>query len=63
MDKRIDEIQNDEDEYFVYLKYGYCLRLGKYDWQHGFGAETKADIKEQMKMVEECTCRACIPPV
>lgn len=59
-DKRIDEIQMDEDEYFVELKPGYCLRLGPQDFQHCFGARTKADIREEMKSVEKCTCDACL---
>ena len=54
MDKRIDEIQTDEDEFFVYLKKGYCLDLGfgsGNDFQHCFGAVDKNEIREQMKMV------------
>lgn len=60
MDKRIDEIQRDEDEYFVELKLGYCLDLGTpMDFQHCFGARTKAEIREQMKMVRRCKCEGC----
>jgi hypothetical protein len=60
MDKRIDEIQMDEDEYFVYLKKGYCLYLGKYDIQHCFGVRKKSEIKEEMKNVEKCKCDSCL---
>ncbi len=60
MDKRIDEIQRDEDCYFVYLKKGYRLYLGTpSDFQHCFGARNRAEIKEQMKAVEKCTCDSC----
>jgi len=59
-DTRIDEIQHDENEYFVYLKKGYRLYLGtNKDFQHCFGARTKADIKEQMKDVIKCDCISC----
>jgi len=27
-DNRIDEIQKDEDEYFIYLKYGFQIQEG-----------------------------------
>lgn len=60
MDKRIDEIQNDEDEYFVYLKPGYKLDNGTpTDFQHCFGAYTKKDIREEMKNVVKCDCESC----
>lgn len=63
MDKRIDEIEIVEDEYFVWLKKGYRLNLdfsqdGKVV-QHCFGAVTKADIRREMKDVVPCTCDTC----
>lgn len=60
MDKRIDEIQQDDGEYFVYLKKGWKLHLGTpADFQHCFGARTKTDIKKQMKCIESCRCNTC----
>lgn len=60
MDRRIDEIQRDEDEYFVYLKKGYKLDLGTpKDFQHCFGAIDKKEICETMKSVVKCTCPSC----
>ena len=60
-DKRIDSIQQDEDEYFVYLKSGYRLDLGTpTDFQHCFGARTRLEIKQQMKDVRKCNCNSCL---
>jgi hypothetical protein len=60
MDKRIDEIQVDEGELFVYLKKGYCLSHGTpKDFQHCFGAFDRAELKEQMKNVVKCKCESC----
>jgi len=61
IDKRIDEIQMDEGEYFVYLKPGFKLDLGTpTDFQHCFGAQFKKDIREQMKDVKKCKCKSCL---
>jgi hypothetical protein len=60
IDSRIDQIQRDEDEYFVYLKYGWKLDLGTArDFQHCFGAANLKEIKENMKSVIPCTCPSC----
>ena len=64
MDKRIDEITDEEGEFFVYLKKGYRLDLdfsqdGRLV-QHCFGAYTKKDIRNEMKNVVPCTCDSCM---
>lgn len=65
IDKRIDEIQNEDDgEFFVYLKKGWKLgsdfsQDGR-QCQHCFGAVDKKDIKTTMKDVEPCTCDSCL---
>lgn len=64
MDKRIDEIQVDDYEYFVYLKKGYRLD-GDFSQdgracQHCFGAVDKAEIRYTMKeCVVACSCDTC----
>ena len=64
MDKRIDEIQVDDYEYFVYLKKGYRLE-GDFSQdgracQHCFGAVDKAEIRYTMKeYVVACSCDTC----
>lgn len=65
MDKRIDEIQKDEYELFVYLKRGYRLE-GDFSQdgrlcQHSFGAVDKAEIRYTMKeIVVPCACDTCV---
>lgn len=64
MDKRIDEIEPVEDEYFVWLKRGYRLNLdyskdGK-ACQHCFGAIDKKEIRETMEEVVSCDCDTCL---
>ena len=55
MDKRIDEVQRDEGEYFVYLKKGWHL-----DGAHCFGETDRTGIRETMKRVQRCECEECI---
>jgi len=63
-DKRIDEIELDDEEYFVWLKKGYRL-MGDFTQdgrgcQHCFGAVDKAEIRYTMKEVVPCTCDTCV---
>jgi hypothetical protein len=53
-DRRIDQITGQAPELFVYLKPGY-----QYEGQHCFGEDTKADIRNTMKMVKPCACDEC----
>ena len=49
-DKRIDEIQNDEDAYFVYLSHGHKIDEGSnHDNLHCFGSNSKIEIKKCSK--------------
>ncbi|PCJ88312.1 MAG: hypothetical protein COA54_03340 [Thiotrichaceae bacterium] len=60
-DKRINEIQKDEDEYFVYLKYGFQIQEGLHHSPvHCFGERTIRNIKETMKHVTICRCDECV---
>lgn len=63
-DPRIDEIEVDGGEYFVWLKKGYRLNLdfsqdGRVV-QHCFGAVTREEIDTQMEDVVPCTCDWCL---
>jgi len=55
IDRRIDEIEGQSPELFVWLKPGY-----QYEGQHCFGENTKADIRKTMKMVTLCACGECV---
>ena len=60
-DKRIDEIQQDEGEYFVELKHGYQIQEGHHQTPlHCFGEDTIKEIKETMKDVTICRCDDCV---
>lgn len=55
MDKRIDEIENNEYEIFVWLKKGFILTD-----QHCFSESTMKEVRESMKLVVPCSCNKCI---
>lgn len=60
-DKRIDEIQEDEGEYFVELTYGYQIQEGHHQTPlHCFGEDTIKEIIETMKDVTICRCDGCV---
>lgn len=55
--KKIDEIQQVEDEFFVYLIDGFCLPGPPP--QHCFGERSVGEVKETMKRVVKCSCVDC----
>lgn len=60
MDKRIDEIQGDENELFIYLKKGWRLALGtSKDYAHCFGVKDHDELKVEMLRVKKCKCHSC----
>ena len=59
MDKRIDELQRDEGEFFVYLKPGYSIEREPGQYSHCFGAFDKSEMREEMRKVRKCKCKEC----
>ncbi|MGI4851472.1 MAG: hypothetical protein ACRYGR_05975 [Janthinobacterium lividum] len=55
LDHRIVRISGWAGEWFVDLKAGFSLD-GE---QHGFGEETKKDIRRTMALVKPCDCDRC----
>ena len=58
-DKRIDEIQTDEGEYFVELANGWSIEREPGVFAHCFGAFDKRELREEMKKVRRCKCTDC----
>lgn len=56
-DKRIDEIERDNETYIVHLARGSCLND---QGCHTFGEDTLNDIKKTMLHVKPCYCSECV---
>lgn len=56
-DRRIDEVEPVEGGFFmVHLKPGFRIND---EGCHTFGADTRAEIKQTMKIVASCSCGEC----
>ena len=54
LDRRILRLTGHFGEWFVDLKAGYQL-----DGAHGFGEDTKGDVRRTMTSVKPCSCKEC----
>lgn len=60
LDRRILRITGQSGEWFVDLKAGFAFRdANTVNAQHGFGEDTKADIRRSMTTVTKCQCGEC----
>lgn len=59
-DRRILRITGEPGDWFVDLIAGFAfLDAGTTAAQHGFGEDTKADVRRSMKSVRPCDCDEC----
>lgn len=60
MDRRILRVTGEPGEWFVDLRAGFAFRdANTAGAQHGFGEDTKADIRRSMAEVVRCRCGEC----